>query len=152
MARLSRKSRRDREPNRKRKYGKIGDIEAANRRNFHEAAWKQRVCAMCGQGGPFQSHHVVEKQRLRIIGRLDLKWDVRNALRVCHDCHGKQHRGKRIALRRLTDENYEFAWFVLGTASADYLRDRYEGDDPRWDALMEQCNAELEQQRRAAVG
>jgi len=151
MARSRNKSRRDRQPNRKRKYGQISDLEAANRRNFHEAAWKQRVCACCGKAGPFQSHHVVEKQKLRIIGRLDLKWDVRNALRVCDDCHGKQHRGWRINLRRLTDENYEFAFFVLGTEAADYLRARYEGNDDRWDDLMNQCNALLES-RRAGVG
>lgn len=140
-------SRRKR-PSKKRKYQTPGDLAAANRRAFHEEAWKQRVCAMCSKGGEFQTHHVVEKQKLRIIGRLDLVWDTRNALRMCDDCHGRHTVGShRIDLDRLTDANYEFAWFVLGMEAADYLRRIYNGKCERWNRLMDKCNLALEEAR-----
>lgn len=138
-------------PRPKRKYKTVGDIAAANRRTFHEEAWKQRVCAMCGKGGAYQTHHVTERQKLRIIGRLDMEWDIRNALRVCNDCHEAHTVGfRRITLDRLTDLNYEFAWDILGTASADYLRSKYNGKDPRWEALMDRCNEAVEAARQSA--
>lgn len=142
---------RSKRPRRKRKYKTVGDLEASNRRAFHEAAWKQRCCAVCGKGGSFQSHHVVEKQKLRIIGRLDLVWDTRNALRVCGDCHDAHTIGfRRINLDRLTDENYEFAWFVLRAEAADYLRRKYNGSDQRWADLLLMCDAEIEDARESA--
>lgn len=140
-------------PKRTRRYDRISDIEKANKRAFHEAAWAQRVCAVCGASGEYESHHVIERQKLRIIGRLDLVWDLRNALRLCGDCHAKHTGGwRRVFLSRLTDENYEFAWFVLGMEAADYLRRIYQGKDHRWTALNERCEAAHREQREAAVG
>lgn len=138
-------------PKRKKSYKKPTDIEIANRRAFHEEAWRQRCCAMCGKTGAYQSHHVVEKQKLRIEGRLDVKWDIRNCLRLCDSCHSAHTGGwRRVTLDRLTDLNYEFAWDILGMASAQYLRDRYNGTDDRWKALDAKCDEALEAARAAA--
>lgn len=49
--------------------------------------------------GRVQSHHVVEKAKLKSIGRLDLLWDIRNRMRVCTWRH-ERHTGayERIPL------------------------------------------------------
>lgn len=119
-------------PSTTRRYKTERDIENANRRAFHEAAWKQRVCQVCGKGGAYQTHHVVEKQHIKQEGRREYLWDTRNAFRICHDCHG-QHtvRARKIKLTELTDENYEFAFFFWGQRAGSYLRRHYDGDDPR---------------------
>lgn len=109
-----------------------------NARSFHEEARYQGMCANCGKiGGDWEAHHVVEKQELK-NQHAPLN-DTRNALRLCigpASCHGGQHTIKRVMLTALTDDNYEFAFEVLGTFAYDYLRRRYSGDDPRLDAWM----------------
>lgn len=143
-----------------RHYRNAREIDSANKRAFKQASFDQRVCAVCGRGAtinvdgtklpnPWQAHHVVEKQKLRAEGRMDLVWDIRNSLRLCEEpCHGRHTRGnQRVKLSALTDDNYEFAWYVLGMASADYLRSRYNGTDPRWVALAERCDAALTAER-----
>lgn len=123
---------RTKRPSRSRRYRTTTDIEMANKRNFHEAAWKQRVCQECGKGGAHESHHVVEKQKLRQINRWDVVWDTRNCLRLCPACHHSHTVGfRRVKLQNLTDDNYEFAFHILGAGAFYYLRDRYNGKDAR---------------------
>jgi hypothetical protein len=97
-----------------------------------EARW-QRGCAACGKFGAFHAHHVVDKQQLRRArGPL---YDPRNALRLCPTCHFQfEHAGPgkiEIELTKLTDDNVEFAFAVLGDYALDYLRRQYIGHDPR---------------------
>ncbi len=112
------------------------------RRDFHLQAQAQRVCARPGcrstefAGG----HHVIYQQELTRIGRADLLWDRRNALRVCPNCHTgtNAHHGLHpLPLTCLTDANYEFAFEVLGARAFDYLRQKYDGDDPRLEEWAE---------------
>lgn len=111
------------------------------RRDFHLAAAAQRVCARPGcrstefAGG----HHVIYQQELTRIGREDLLWDKRNALRVCLQCHHNHHGIHSLPLTALTDANYEFAFEVLGERAVDYLRAKYDGDDPRLEEWRERC-------------
>lgn len=161
---LAKKQEQARKPLRRvgknRHYRNPREIDSANKRAFKQASFDQRVCAVCGRGAtmnvdgvkipnPWQAHHVVEKQKLRAEGRMDVVWDIRNSLRLCEEpCHGRHTRGsERVGLSVLTDDNYEFAWHVLGMASADYLRKRYNGKDPRWDALKEKCDEALAAER-----
>lgn len=76
-------------------------------------------------------HHVVYRQHVRREGG-DI-YDPRNALRLCVSCHSSHHRrgSKIVPLAALRDENYEFAFELLGAAAFDYLRRRYSGDDVR---------------------
>ena len=76
-------------------------------------------------------HHVVYEQHVRSEGG-DV-FDPRNALRLCVSCHSSHHRrGRRVVpLAALRDENYEFAFELLGRAAEIYLRRRYAGEDPR---------------------
>lgn len=101
-------------------------------------------CA-CGCGRrASQHHHVVYEQELR---RLDparergLVKDKRNLVPVSHLCHYSHH--NRIAvypLSMLPDPVFEFAREVLGGPAAyEYLQRRYDGDDPRLDALIEEA-------------
>lgn len=106
--------------------------EDAARRVFHEEAWSQRCCAVCGKTGPFDPHHVVEKKKLKSIGRTDVLWDPRNALRLCPDCHANHTAASRkVPLTRLTDANYDFAFEVLEGAAFYYLRAHYDAEDRR---------------------
>jgi 5-methylcytosine-specific restriction endonuclease McrA len=129
-------SRRGR-PNPQRNYRTLSDIEEANRRRFHEEAWNQRVCASCGTGGAYESHHVVEKKYLKQMFRADLLWDPRNCLRLCHQCHRRHTvRSKKLLLTMLVDANYEFAEWLLEGAAFYYLRRNYDGKDPRLSDLQ----------------
>lgn len=110
----------------------MSDEEAAARRLFHEEAWGQRCCAVCGKVGPFDPHHVVEKKKIKSIRRKETLWDTRNALRLCPGCHAN-HTGasKKVPLTKLTDANYGFAFWLLGGAAFYYLRSHYDGEDRR---------------------
>lgn len=108
-------------------------------REFHLAALGQRICRRQGCrstefGG---GHHVVYQQELRHVGRADALWDKRNALRLCPTCHANAHNLHHIDLTQLTDANYEFAFEVLGARAYDYLRQKYDGDDPRLEEWRE---------------
>ena len=109
------------------------------RRDFHLAAAAQRICQRAGcrstefAGG----HHVIYQQELKRIGREDALWDKRNALRLCPRCHGDNHGLYQVKLTDLTDANYEFAFEVLGERASDYLRTKYDGDDPRLEEWSE---------------
>lgn len=108
--------------------------------DFWATAGAQRACAQCGRfTREWDAHHVVEKQELS-RRKLPL-WDRRNALRLCNgpfSCHG-QHTGagSRVQLRKLRNENYEYAFEVLGAYAYDYLRRRYRGEDPRLERWLE---------------
>lgn len=137
-------------PNPTRKYGTAKEIEDANRRAFHEVAWKQRVCQVCGKGGDYETHHVVKKEHLKQKGLYDMIWDTRNALRLCHGCHAAHTLGyRRVKLDRLTDDNYEFALLIFGMGASQYLRRHYNGKDPRWTALDRKCDELLEEERNS---
>jgi hypothetical protein len=105
---------------------------------WHEAQF-QRVCAVCHGVGPFDAHHVVDKQTLRRQGlqRNDL-YDTRNALRLCsrfgNNCHFQHENRRRIVKTgELLDRNIEYAWEVLGSYAVDFLRREYDDSagDPR---------------------
>lgn len=75
-------------------------------------------------------HHVVYQQEVR--RRQGDVSDGRNALRLCNSCHpAHHHRSRPVPLTALRDENYEFAFELMGGAAFDYLRRRYAGEDPR---------------------
>jgi len=111
------------------------------RRDWHLHAQAQRLCARPGcrskefAGG----HHVIYQQELVRLGRADLLWDKRNALRVCPGCHANHHNLHQLPLTCLTDANYEFAFEVLGERAFDYLRSHYDGDDPRLEKWAERA-------------
>lgn len=101
---------------------------------FWEEARYQRVCAQCGDTGQFEAHHTVEKQWLK--RHKLLLWDTRGALRLCLLCHhGQTSKLKKIELKKLTLDNLEYAFEVMGASAAAYLRRHYEGDDVRVDEL-----------------
>lgn len=99
---------------------------------FVEAARRQRVCAVSGKGGLFDPHHVVEQQWLKQNG-LPLD-DKRNALRLNPDIHAN-HTTKmtKVPMRCLTDDNFEYAFEVMGIKAVEYLARNYEGTDPRYE-------------------
>lgn len=111
---------------------------------FWDAARMQTVCAECGKGGNFDAHHVIERQELRSRG-LD-EWDPDNALRLCDPaatpgCHGNHTTAsKRVRLVRLTDRNIDYAFRVLGPFAYDYLKRRYDGDDPRVERKLKEAS------------
>lgn len=114
------------------------DRKASSR--FWEAARDQKVCAVTGTRGPWDAHHVVERQWLRQRG-LD-EWDPRNALRVIKPVHARHTSAvKRIPLRCLTEESVSYAFELMGLAAHPYLHRHYEGEDPRVEKLVAQFGA-----------
>lgn len=122
-------------------------IEIANAKAFRLAAEEQRCCACCGKpmgtkgedGYPikFEAHHVIEKRYLKANG-LPL-FDTRNALLLCEWCHlGQTNRLRPLKLAVLTDANIEYAFYLLKSYADRYLRDAYEGDDPRVQRSLEE--------------
>jgi hypothetical protein len=109
-----------------------------NPESFHAEARYQGACANCRKmGGEWEAHHVVEKQECKKRGAA--LYDTRNALRLCigpGSCHGGQHTITNVKLCVLTDDNLTFAFEVLGAGAYDYLRRRYDGEDPRVDAML----------------
>jgi hypothetical protein len=85
--------------------------EDAERLAFKMAAAGQVVCAVCGRGGNFDAHHVIEQQELKDRGLW--LWDPRNALRLCArpdmGCH-QQHTFKggdaRVPLAKLRSRSW----------------------------------------------
>lgn len=120
------------------------EIDVANRQAFRQEAQRQRVCAVCGEAGSFDAHHVIEKKYLK-ANNLPL-YNTENSLRLCdeqtdNDCHGGHTSGmRRIPLRCLTDRNIQYAFYLLGPAAYYYLKARYTGEDER----VERAFAELE--------
>jgi hypothetical protein len=103
------------------------------RREFLLAAQAQRVCRRCRSKWPWHGHHVVYEQEVRRLGG-DVN-DKRNVLRLCPECHGNHHgRSRPVLLTCLTDANYEFAFELMGSRADDYLRSKYDGEDPRLEA------------------
>lgn len=95
-----------------------------------------RPACICGCGDPVAAmHHVCYRQHIP-AALLD---DERNLVPVAFRCHGNHHAAsKRYLLHMLPDSVFEFAAEVLGPGKAfNYLRRRYDGQDPRLDALLE---------------
>lgn len=118
------------------------------KKDFHEAARDQRVCAVCGRADSFDAHHVIEASYLKREGHV--VYVKANALRLCdrfakNNCHGKHTLGgRRVRMKELTDENIEYAFALLGPGKAEnYLRRHYRGDDPRLDQLVEDYGEQL---------
>src|ERR1700757_1303065 len=91
------------------------------------------ICAVCGKGGAFHAHHVVDKGWLKARGMPEN--DTRNALRLCVRCH-MQHEwagpGKvDIPLAKLQDQNICYAFEAMGDGAAVYLERHYTGLDDR---------------------
>lgn len=105
-------------------------------RDFHIEAQGQRVCRQkgCRHNWPWHPHHVVRKQDVEKYSKdASVVWDKRNCLRLCPDCHMNHHGLHPVKLTSLRDANYEFAFELMGEAAGSYLRDHYDGDDPRLD-------------------
>jgi hypothetical protein len=111
-------------------------------RDFHLEALGQRVCQNAGCRNTRESnpHHVVYQQWLK-RHRPDLLWDPRNCLRLCNSCHANHHGLHQIPLTCLKDANYEFAFEVMGEAAYDYLRQKYDGEDPRLEEWLARTTA-----------
>lgn len=102
--------------------------------------WRSQAtdaCVVCGSSDRLHLHHVVYDQHVRSQG--GNRWDPADSLTLCIGCHCRHHANPNWALPRtyLRDENYEFAFELMGPAAYDYLRRRYSGDDERLDAALE---------------
>jgi hypothetical protein len=65
---------------------------------------------------------------------MDLEWDSRNVMRLCHRCHRRHtNRSKPLPLTALFPTHFVFAFYVLGFGAYGYLRQKYAGEDPRLD-------------------
>lgn len=112
----------------------------SNPASFHAEARYQRVCAVCGRGGAYHAHHVIDKQELR-KRRLPL-YDTRGALRLCVHCHMQFEwagPGKILVLQKhLKDVHFCYVWEVMNAAGTNMLERQYGGaDDPRWQQHVE---------------
>ena len=108
-------------------------VDGVTDRHREWLATRGSQCTRCGIGvGAIDLHHVVYEQHVRDAG--GEVYDPRDGLTLCRVCHaahhGQQDRGK-VPLSLLRDENYEFAFELLGPAAFDYLRRRYAGNDRR---------------------
>lgn len=115
------------------------DTMDPERYEFHMEAQKQRVCQQegCRNTWPWHPHHVVYEQEVKRVNPAMVS-DRRNCLRLCPDCHANHHgRSRPVKLTCLTDANYEFAFELLGERAFDYLRSKYDGDDPRLEEWTE---------------
>lgn len=106
-----------------------------NRESFVAEAQYQGHCMGCESLAVWQPHHVVYRQECRRRGAPE--WDPRNVLRVCivpiTGCHYRHHDGTQgtpITTAKLTDDNIEFAFEVLGVYAVDYLRRHYDDSEP----------------------
>lgn len=121
------------------------------------AAGAVKARCVCGCGGTrrLQLHHAVYQQEIRkrllelhrakgVAGPPDLvvetAWlrDPRNLVPVNVTCHAGHHSRRRpLPLHVLPSSVFEFAVELLGEGAAfEYLRRRYDGGDPRLDALL----------------
>lgn len=114
-----------------------------SQRAFREAARAQRLCAVCGRGGAFHAHHIVDRSLLRREGQDE--FDPRNALRLCPSCHFNHEFGGPgkvdVALAALSDEAIAFAFEALGAAASVFLERHYVGHDPRIGVHLERLAA-----------
>lgn len=117
-------------------------LATLEQRDFHLEAKSQRICggAGCRCNWPWHPHHVVVRQDLEKLGFSKrneedhwILWDPRNCLRLCPDCHMNHHGLHPVPLKNLLLANYDFAFEILGDGAGDYLRHRYDGEDPRLD-------------------
>jgi hypothetical protein len=100
------------------------EVEIA-RQEFADVVLHSYGCRACGsREGRFHAHHVIYRQHIDEA----VRWDARNAMAVCADCHERHHNAsRRIPLSRLSSTHLEFAREVLGDYADDYLA-RYYGD------------------------
>jgi hypothetical protein len=100
---------------------------------------KRCVCGCRGRAA--HNHHVVYAQHVRQHGG-DVR-DERNLAPVTFACHGAHHgRSRPLRLAVLPDAVFEFAAELMGGPAAyEWLGRRYEGRDPRHDALLEDSEA-----------
>lgn len=108
-----------------------------NPASFHDEARFQRKCARCGKPGrPFESHHVIKKQRLRARG-LPLH-DPRGAVRLCEGldtdrCHFKVEKGgEPLPTENLPQAAICYVWDCLGVAGYNLLDSEYTGHERRF--------------------
>lgn len=111
--------------------------------DFWLAAQAQGHCAVtkapAGRKGPWEAHHVIEKQEVGSRG--GDRYDPRNALRLNELAHTRHTRAvRRVRLQELRDENIAFAFELMGRAAYVYLNRMYDGTDTR----VELAIAELE--------
>lgn len=105
----------------------------SNPTSFREEAQYQRVCAVCGDAGPYDAHHVVARARLKRMGLGLYLYDSRNCLRLCDRDHERYtNRVLVIPTAKLTPENICFMWDVLDAAGHNYLDRHYTGVDRRF--------------------
>lgn len=105
------------------------------KRRFHSGQTTCQHPGCAGKSRRLAEHHVVYEQEIR-RRKGDIA-DGRNALCLCQSCHAAHHhRNRPVLLRALRDENYEFAFELMGPAAYEYLRRRYGGSDPRLEAWL----------------
>lgn len=115
-------------------------VDQVKRDLFREAAQAQKCCQVSNSGGPWDPHHVIEKQEIRKRGG-DI-WDTRNALRISERVHSQHTLAvKRIPIKKLRDENIEFAFELMGLAAYVYLRRMYDGFDERVELAVAEYGA-----------
>lgn len=96
----------------------------------------------------WEAHHVLEKRELKKLGRQDLLWDSRNAMRLTPRVHRRHtNRFEPIPQTALTDENIEFVFEVLGVMGKDYLDRIYVGKDARVERASKVVEAQYELER-----
>lgn len=104
-----------------------------NRRRWQRARVADSLrCRKCLTKRAAHGHHVVYEAELESRGLP--KYDKRNMMALCADCHFNHHHGpytNMIPLALLSDENVAYAYEVLGSYAFDYLREKYAGDDER---------------------
>lgn len=114
-------------------------------RSLGRKAWsadRPRVCEVCGARRVTHGHHVIYEAEVA-RHRPTERHDLRNRLVVCVPCHGSHHkRTKPIHLNNLPDSVFQYGAELLGPGRAyEYLRRRYDGADPRLDALLAEHEA-----------
>jgi hypothetical protein len=77
------------------------------------------LCAVCGRRRAEAGHHIIRVQTLRkeaLSRGFDferVRWDVRNRLAVCGECHERHHKASRriplALLRRKAPKVFQFA-------------------------------------------
>jgi hypothetical protein len=122
------------------RHGKrVGERDRAGEKRWRAALDDVCVGACATPRGGVRGlylHHIVYRQK--VVREGGDVWDGRNALTICGSCHGKHHtRSRVLPLSVLPSSAFAFAVELLGAGAAyNYLRRRYDGDDPRLDALL----------------
>ena len=118
------------------KHGnRVGAHIRGGLRRFQSGQHECQHPGCLGQVVVLNQHHVVYEQHVQNAG--GDRWHPDNALALCVSCHMSHHqRGRPLPLSALRDENYAFAYELMGPAAYDYLRRYYDGDDERLDALL----------------